>query len=276
MTKEETGNPQILFLVRGHKDFYEDEVAQAQTWAKENARYQTFWVHGNENVESPMLKDRQILIPLSDSRPNMLAKVIEALKFSLNISNPELVVLTTTNTYFNIPRVLKALQVMKRRDFQLAGHLEQWSHRDPTNIMKGQLISKGDLFINGASMLLREQAFRLLTKIHPGDYIDVPDDLAISYHFKEVQIPWIHVPRNNLYSSHFFVPRYAHRVKGINNKKHTSQRIILIHNIYSSSSFYRKCLAYFRLQIIEIARVPLKRILFPSSYLKRLAKRSFI
>ena len=272
---EEIRQPQILFLIRGHKDFLEDELTQRQTWAKESPLHQTFWVHGDEKIERPLVKDRQILIPLNDSRLNMLTKVLEAVKFSLSFSNPELIILTTTNTYFHIPRVMNVLEMMKSKEFQLAGHLENWSHRDSTEIMRGKLISKGEQFINGATMLLREQAYRSLTGISPKDYLSVPDDLAISYHFKEVGVAWLHVPRNNMYSSHFFIPKYSHRIKGTNDKGHTSKRMILIHNFYNSTNIYRMCLAYLKLQIAEVANVPLKRLIFPKSYLLRIIKGGF-
>jgi hypothetical protein len=269
----EAKQPQVLFIIRGHRNYEIDEIAQRSTWASAESKSQVFWVHGNESNRGTYCEDRRIIVSLEDSRNNMLKKVLEALRFVTMDAQPDLVVLTTTNTYFYVPKVREILAFMVKKEYDLAGHQEVWSHRDRTVITKGSLLKKGNYFMNGAGMLLRPNAYNALLEISCKDYEGIPDDLAISYHFKEKGIPWLHIPRNNLYTSHLFYPSYSHRIKGLNDKHHTSQRMFLIHNFYTAGHFVSICFAFLKIHWHELKTIPIKRRFFPKQYLRRLVNR---
>lgn len=242
----------IIFLVRAHASFeYQlDEQAQKETWAKQLPQdCKVFWLYGDPTISDSYEQAEKLFVPCVDDMENMLQKVIVAIDYLSTKYSPDLLVLTTTNTYWNLRKTRKLLPIMQKRNYEFSGYFLKWIWGDT------EIIRNGDSFVSGASMLLRPSAFDSLKRINLSMYRQVLDDVAISHYLSSNRLAPMPIKRNNLFAHHLFVPRSHSRVKGVVDLQHNRERMRDIDDFYNSKKFPHRLLAYLRLQLRELARI---------------------
>lgn len=258
----------VLILVRSHKDFILDEATQKSTWAKNCENFEIYWLHGDSMSQSLDTRSSRVHQPFPDTRINMLKKVVSSIQL-LESHNPDLIILTTTNTYWNKTKIFHWFECMQSNQMYFAGHVETWSFKDATSDEKLQNIKKGDSFINGATMLLRPEAYRSLLQISLEKYLQIPDDVAISDFLKGCGFRFQNFNRNNMYQSHIFLPNATSRVKGVLTKSHTRDRMNDIHRYYMARNFRQKVISFLYIHYRELRRISTKKLMHPVSFLLR-------
>lgn len=272
--REPSEDRRVLFLIRGHQEFESDELVQKSTWARDSKHVSFYWLHGNECDSKIDLQTRRIYHPFSDTRQNMLRKVIFSIRALASEMKPDLLVLTTTNTYFDCRKIPNMLNEMTCSNIEIAGHTERWSHKDETSDKSLIKIKKGDFFINGASMFLRPNAYKSLISIDLDRYKEIPDDIAITDHLKASNFEILHIKRNNMYQTHIFVPSLVSRVKGTNNLRHTQERMIDLHHYYLTNNRLQRFFIMIKIHLKEITRVEPKRLFSPNKFIRRIKRSS--
>ena len=241
----------IVFLIRAHESYeYQlDELSQRETWASDEVgEVEIFWLYANPCIKEIEISDRRITLPGNDDMESMLKKVLTGIQYVAEIYNPELIVLTTTNTYWDTKRTKKVLKIMEKSNKQFGGNIIKWIWGDT------ETIKNGDFYASGPSMFFRPEAYESLVQLVPTDYIGVWDDAAMSHHLTFMGFELMPIKRSNIFAHHIFVPRSHYRLKGVVKRQHNRDRMRDIHRFYTVR-IVNKPLAYFLIQFRELRRI---------------------
>jgi hypothetical protein len=255
----------IVFLIRAHAscEYQLDEASQRETWANVEAEgVNIFWIFADPSIKEIEINDRRVIVPGYDDIENMLKKVLTGIQLVAEIYNPELIVLTTTNTYWDIQRTKKVLKIMEKLNKQFGGNIIKWIWGDT------QTIKNGDFYASGPSMFFRSKAYESLMQLDPSDYVGLWDDAAISHHLSLMGFELMPIKRSNIFAHHIFVPRSHYRLKGVIKRQHNRDRMSDIHKFYTTKGI-EKAIAYFLIQFRELRRVASVNPLRIRSVLKR-------
>lgn len=239
----------ILFLIRGHssKEFIADEKAQRDTWAVDlPGKMICRWVHADPNSEQVTEEERRVNVPIEDNRANILKKTISALRYLMNHYNPDLIIITNTSSYFDFKALTRYAKTFLSEGKDFSGIFLNWKWGNTKSIVNG------DTFVSGAGIYLSRKAATSLQHMDPLSYDDVADDAAITHYLVTLGMRPYSAPRNNLYSSHIFLPKFHIRAKGLVDREQTRSRMLLIHNFFQKSNVMGKLFAYLKIMRSEI------------------------
>jgi len=240
-----------IYLIRGHhsKEYQLDEIAQRETWARSTGTTdRVFWLYGDESLTDSIELDQRIYVPCVDNMNSMLQKVLLGLKYCINVYNPEFVVLTTTNTFWNIRKARKCLAEIRKSRISFAGYLTKWRWDDtPT-------IKTGDLYVSGRSMIFHRDALQSLNFMNVEDYEGPYDDAAISHYLMSKRIMPKNIKRNDFSSNHLFFPHSHIVVKGVLRRQDNRDRMHEIDMFFRKKGL-KKIFSYVTVHIREMRRV---------------------
>jgi hypothetical protein len=186
-----------------------------------------------------------LFVPICEEYSNILHKTIIGINYILDNFEFDILVRSNVSTYFETNRLVKELNQSVYRGSFLGGYFDKSKDKNFYN---------GDSFeyISGTGVYLSKDVVIELSKLDPNKYIGVSEDLAIYDFLKDKGFKTIRMARNNLFSTHFFIPTFNIRVKNTFNSKSASRRMQLVHNFFYTKSLPLKVLAYFKIQINEI------------------------
>lgn len=240
-----------IYLIRGHdsEEYQLDERAQRKTWAKgSDTADKVLWLYGDESLSESKEFDRRIYVPCQDNMQTMLQKVLLGLKYCMDAYRPEFVVLSTTNTYWNLEKSKQCFIEMKDSRTNFAGYLIKWRWEDT------QTIKTGDFYVSGRSMFFDYYALQSLSFMDEENYRGLYDDAAISHYLMSRNFTPKHIKRNNFSSNHVFLPHSHIVVKGVVRRQDNRDRMHDI-DIFFRKKGLRKLFFYITMHIREIRRL---------------------
>jgi len=229
----------VLALSTLDTEYQLDESAQRRTWAREDSKeVKVIWVRGGGShfYEDG---DRNLVVPASEDFGSILAKTLLAIEWINTNLNPDVIVRSNTSSYFQLDKLKRVVNKFQQNQEDFGGYFETYN---------------SERFINGAGIFLKRSAIEALTQMNPSDWVNIPDDVAISRYLLHRGLKAASLKRNNLAYHHFFFPSHHSRVKGWSNRKLTRSRMELIHEFYSSGSQITKIYIYWRLLKLEITQ----------------------
>ena len=124
----------------------------------------------------------------------------------------DVLIRTNVSTYFEPNKLLLELnQPRYKKDFA-GGYIDRSSQ---------PLLNSGKSFeyISGTGMFLSKNVAKIVTELDPENYCNVFDDIAISHFLQKKKVTILRLARNNLHSTHFFIPTFHIRMKNSFNPK---------------------------------------------------------
>jgi hypothetical protein len=249
----------ILVIASNQPEHQADLESQKKTWVSEcNENVSVIYLRGWDQSECYFEKD-VLFVPIREEYSNILHKTIIGINYILDNFEFDVLVRSNVSTYFETNRLVKELNQSVYRGSFFGGYFDKSKDKNFYN---------GDSFeyISGTGVYLSKDVVIELSKLDPNKYTGISEDLAIYDFLKDKGFKTIRMARNNLFSTHFFIPTFNIRVKNTFNSKSASRRMQLVHNFFYTKSLPLKLLAYFKIQINEIHEF-LRHPEYPHMYL---------
>lgn len=221
----------ILVLAAEKESYLEDlRVHESTLGTMKFPNVDLFWVLGGaENLE---LRGNRLYLPIEEKFSNILMKTVSAIRILDEKFNPDIIIRTNTSSYFDLPRVYKLCKKLISSDFDFGGFLETYK--------VNSVPYSGVRFVNGSGMYLARNAIDLIKELDFEQFLEVPDDVAISVYLERLGVKTTQIRRNNICYHHIYFPRAHSRVKSFNNPSLTHHRMRSIHSFTISKGFFRK------------------------------------
>jgi hypothetical protein len=251
----------ILVIASNQPENEADLESQKNTWVSVcNKNVSVMFLRGWEQEQYYFAKESNVLfVPIREEYSNILSKTIIGINYVLDNFEFDILVRSNVSTYFETNRLVKELNHPVYRGSFFGGYFDRSRDRKFYN-------GNSFEYISGTGVYLSKDAVVVLSKLDPKQYTGVSEDLAIYDFLKGKGFKTIRMARNNLFSTHFFIPTFNIRVKNSFNSKSASRRMQLVHNYFYAKSLPLKVLAYFKLQINETNEF-LRHPEYPHTYL---------
>lgn len=262
----------ILVIASNQPENEADLESQKNTWVSVcNKNVSVIFLRGWEQGQYYFVKEKNVLfVPIREEYSNILSKTVLGINYILDNFEFDILVRSNVSTYFETNRLVRELNHPIYRGSFFGGYFDR---------SKDRKFHNGNSFeyISGTGIYLSKDAAVALSKLEPNQYIGVSEDLAIYDYLKDKGFKAIRMARNNLFSTHFFIPTFNIRVKNTFNSKSASRRMQLVHNYFYAKPLPLKVLAYFKLQMYETYEF-LRHPEYPHMYLikNRVVLKSFL
>ena len=237
----------IIFLVIASEDSVheQDLVTQQHTWAASPPQgVNVVWLRGHDG-QSFDFDGKTLYVPCLELYGNILEKTILGVEYLIENVDFDILVRTNVSTYFNVEKTLLELKKKCFKGDFFGGYIDKSNG--------GYFIRKGSQnYMSGTGIFLSRAAARRLSSLDSLVYKGIPDDVAIS-HFLEISgMRKVRMSRNNLGSTHIFIPSYFIRAKSSAVSSLASDRMHLIDEFFKQRSFFTKIKSYIRIFSFEI------------------------
>ena len=235
----------ILIIASNNQEHEADLLCQKDTWVSDcNKNVQVIYLRGWNNNYYHRNED-VLFVPCKEEYSLILNKTILGIQYIIENLDFDILIRSNVSTYFETHRLVRELTRPAYKKGFYGGYFDKSNQKVFGN--------KGSLeYISGTGIFLSKCAAFELCKINPADYVDIFDDLAISNFLDDKKIRKIRLARNNLQSTHFFIPTYHIRAKNSANPKSASRRMYLIHDFFQARTLITKIQAYLKIQTNEI------------------------
>ena len=235
----------IIFLViaSDNPEHVLDESTQKITWGRDNLE-EILWLRGGTKTEFNTDK-RTLKVEVSEEYHNILRKTIEGMRWLLSNQEFEFLIRANVSTYFDVNRVHEYLSTVTTNDLFLGGYIDFLGNKDGNN-------SKENVFVNGGAIFLNRKSVKALERMNAEDWLNLPDDVAISrFLINQGAIP-TYIPRSNTSNTGFLRKRMYFRMKSSENKSMASLRMLKLDQINQSSSKKEKLRHLFDFHLQEV------------------------
>lgn len=237
----------LIFLVIASEDsiHQQDLLTQQETWAHALPDgVSVFWLRGHEE-DTFRLEGNTLYVPCLELYGNILEKTILGMKYLVDNLNFDVIVRTNVSTYFNVEMTLSELRKTRYRGDFFGGYIDK---------SKGGYFGRSESqdYISGTGIFLSRGAARKLASLDFKEYTGIPDDVAISHYLEESGLRKVRMSRNNLGSTHIFIPSYYIRAKSSAVSSLASNRMRMIHIYFTAGSIFRKIRTYKEIMIFEL------------------------
>jgi hypothetical protein len=230
----------ILIIASNDKEHEDDLLCQKNTWIKNiNNNVSVVFLRGWD--KDYFFKENETLfVPCPEKYSLILAKTILGLKYITDTMDFDVLVRSNVSTYFETHRMVSELSLPKYLYDFFGGYFDKSSQNvfENTNSFE---------YISGSGIFLSKYAAQELCSLDPKKYINVADDLAIFHYLSRKGIKRIRMARNNLHSTHLFIPTYNIRTKNSANPIAASRRMYLIHEYFQAENIIVKLNSYLRI-----------------------------
>jgi hypothetical protein len=237
----------LIFLVIASEDSVHelDLVTQQQTWAASLPQgAKVLWLRGQEGKNFDF-DGKTLYVPCLELYGNILEKTILGVKYLFENVDFDILVRTNVSTYFNVEKTLLELKKKRYKGDFFGGYIDKSNG--------GYFGVKGSQdYISGTGIFLSRSVAGKLASLDFLPYKAVPDDLAISHFLELLGIRKVRMSRNNLGSTHIFIPSYFIRAKSSAVSSLASDRMLLIDEYFKQGTFLAKLKSYIRILLFEI------------------------
>ena len=238
----------VLFLALsgGSADHLNNQKAQEQTWAdNRNPSAMTIWMHGKSDIQTPYMEGYNLVLPVAETYENLLHKTILGLKWVLNNIEFEYLVRTNTSNYFSTHLLSNFIDGLNHHREFLCGAMGEWRGNDDQTKIN---------FVSGAGIIMPKRTAEKLASLNFNDYLDIPDDVAISMFLNQIGTEFIEARRSNVTDFESIFPCQQTRVKSWIDQEVTRSRMYELHRIYKSKDSQELKNAIREFQELEILR----------------------
>jgi hypothetical protein len=236
----------VIFLVIASEDpiHQEDLATQKQTWASRlSTDYRVIWLRGSDGCDF-VLDGDTLYVPCLESYSNILEKTILGIRFVLETLDFDILIRTNVSTYFDLPRLHGELSKNLYKKPFVGGYLDK--------SMGGYFGKSVALtYISGTGIFMSRGVAQVLSLLDSSDYLAIPDDVAISEFLSRRGILLIRMHRNNLGSTHLFLPSYFTRAKSSTDSTLASKRMRLLFRYFSTVGIIARCKIVLRIFQLE-------------------------
>jgi hypothetical protein len=252
----------ILIIASNDREHEEDLKCQENTWIN-NANHQVSVVYLRGWDKNFYYKENQTLfVPCPEEYSLILKKTILGVKYVIENFDFDVLVRSNVSTYFETHRMVNELNRRKYSNDFFGGYFDRSGQKVFEN-------KKSFEYISGSGIFLSKRAALKLLDLNLEQYLKIADDLAIFHYLTGKGIKRIRMTRNNLHSTHLFIPTYNIRTKNSSNPKSASRRMNLIHEYFQAKNIIGKLQSYLRIQINEFHEL-LQKAESPFIYFKKL------
>jgi hypothetical protein len=268
----------ILVIASRNEVNEQDRLWQLHTWANQDLEdISILWLRG-WNEDHYLLSDRELFVPCKEEYGNILEKTILGVNFVLEHMSFDVLIRSNVSTYFDLVGLKRELSRNQfKKDFY-GGYV------DMTNGSYFGL-SQPFEYLSGTGIFMSRPYAQRLSTLNSKDFDEVPDDVAISEFFKSVGLRRIRMKRNNLSSTHIFLPTFHIRAKSSTDSGLAGKRMVLLYRYFGSKAPQNRIRVYISILIMEfgaLLRHPesirlylLRNRVVLSSYIRMRAERIF-
>jgi hypothetical protein len=236
----------ILIIASNNQEHEADLLCQKDTWVSDcNKNVQVIYLRGWNN--NYFYRNEDVLfVPCKEEYSLILKKTILGIQYIIDNLDFDILIRSNVSTYFETHRLARELNRPVYKNSFFGGYFDRSDQKIFGN--------RGSFeYISGTGIFLSKYAALDLCKINPEDYLGIFDDLAISNFLDDKKIRKIRMSRNNLQSTHFFIPTHQIRTKNSANPKSASRRMYLIHEFFQAQNLLNKIHAYLKIQANEVS-----------------------
>jgi len=260
----------ILIVASNEPENESDLKSQKETWIKScNPSVSILYLRGWDKDSYQIIHD-VLFVPIKEQYSLILDKTILGLQFVLKNFDFDILIRSNVSTYFETNRLVAELTRSIYNGSFVGGYFDK---SKDLSFYKGKSFE----YISGTGIFLSRDAVVELSQMNPKKYTGIFDDLAIFDFLKNKNFKMVRMARNNLFSTHFFIPTFTIRLKNTYNSKSASKRMFLIHKYFIAENNSSRVLAYLSIQLNELSEF-LSHPDFPFKYLikNRIVLVSFI
>ena len=238
----------VIFLVIASEDpvHQADLEVQRRTWASSIlSDSRVIWLRGSESNVATMEGDT-LYVPCEELYENILEKTIRGIKYVLENFDFDVLVRTNVSTYFDSKRLTLELEKKIYSKTFVGGYVDKSNG--------GYFDSKRAFeYISGTGIFLSKIAAKSLSKLNPEEFKALPDDVAISHYLSSKGIRLVRMHRNNLASTHFFIPSFFTRAKSSTDSSLAGKRMVLLHEYFTSDKVLGRLSTTIKILKLEIS-----------------------
>jgi len=248
----------ILIIASNDLEHENDSRCQAETWITTcEANTSIIFLRGWD--KDFYYKDKNTLfVPCREEYSQILNKTILGIKYIIENIDFDILIRSNVSTYFEPQLLVKELSHPAYKGSFFGGYFDKSSQKVFGNTRSFE-------YISGTGIFLSKYAATELCKIKKDDYKNIHDDLAIFHFLDSKKIRRVRMARNNLHSTHIFIPTYCIRTKNSTDPESASKRMKLIHNFFQSRTIKSKIQAYLQIEaneLYEFLRLPEPKYLY--------------
>jgi hypothetical protein len=236
----------VIFLVIASEDpVHERDLAtQRETWAKNLPEgFRVVWLRGS-NEQQVELRDDTLFVPCPELYGNILEKTILGVNLLIEKFDFDILIRTNVSTYFNPERLRAELTKDRYSKRFFGGYIDRTKGG-----YFGESVSLE--YISGTGIFLSRIAAERLSALDYRTYRNIPDDVAISHFLEGMDVRKTRMARNNLGSTHIFVPSYYIRAKSSAASELASVRMRLIDSYFDQRTYFGRFGAYLAIVKLE-------------------------
>ena len=236
----------ILIVASNNQEHEADLLCQKNTWVSNcNEKVSVIYLRGWNN--DYFYRDEDTLfVPCKEEYSLILNKTILGVDYILKNLDFDILIRSNVSTYFETHRLVRELNHPKYKQSFFGGYFDKSSQLAFGNRSSFE-------YVQGAGIFLSKQAAVEICKINSADFSGVFEDLVISNFLDTKGFKKIRIARNNLQSTHLFIPTFYIRTKNSANPKSASRRMCLIHEFFQAKNTMNKIVAYLKIQANEIS-----------------------
>ena len=235
----------ILILGSNNSEHESDLVCQKNTWISNRNKNVAVIILRGWDKNYFYLNGDTLFVPCKEDYSLILKKTIMGIKYITDSFDFDILIRTNVSTYFETHRLITEINKPKYRASFYGGYFDK-SKQKVLNY------KKSFEYVSGTGIFLSKDIAALVGQLPVENYLGVFDDIAISHFLNEKGISKLRIARNNLQSTHLFIPTFHIRTKNTFDSKSASQRMMLIHNFFSQKSFSDKTIAILKLYRNEL------------------------
>jgi hypothetical protein len=232
----------IIILIIASNDMVHENDLQTQfkTWISNCPRdIRVIVLRGWDN-DFYKFENNVLFVPCHEEYLLILKKTILGIKYILENLDFDILIRTNVSTYYEPKKLLLELsQTRYKKDFA-GGYVDRSSQKvfNARNSFE---------YISGTGIFLSKNVAKIVSELDPENYNNIFDDIAISHYLQKQNVQIIRLPRNNMHSTHFFIPTFHIRMKNSFNPMTASVRMKLVHDFFQSKKFYQKLCIYIKI-----------------------------
>ena len=227
----------VLIIASNDREHEKDRLCQQKTWISNCHRdVKVIFLRG-WNEES-YFEDKDVLyVPCREEYSLILTKTILGIKYIHENYNFDILIRSNVSTYFETNRLVKELNRTRYKNSFFGGYFDQTTEKDSN-------MKKSSEYISGAGIFFSKDIVGDLIRLDPKEYAGVGDDIAISKYLLALGRNSLRIKRNNLQTTHIFIPTFYIRTKNSFDYNSASRRMTLIHNYFVSTTRFNQFLSY--------------------------------
>jgi hypothetical protein len=230
----------ILIIASNDKEHEKDLLCQQKTWISNcHKDVKVIFLRGwNEEF---YFEDKDVLyVPCREDYSLILTKTILGMKYIHENYKFDVLIRSNVSTYFETYRLVKELNRTRYKNSFFGGYFDQTTEKDSN-------MKRSYEYISGAGMFFSKDVVGDLIRLDPQEYTGIGDDLAISNYLFALGRNSLRIKRNNLQTTHIFIPTFYIRTKNSFDSNSSSRRLLLIHDYFVSTNWFNQFLFYFKI-----------------------------